>query len=147
MFAEINTTNLRKSFYKKRDLTTGIMNEPVTEGGEGAATGQAEEPIYDSHGEELMAHTSKNTMNEMILANAKNANVSTLGKRARSEAGQDTDGQEIAPQKRRKNQPGSYGAYLSGKDLSQKAEEMLNSFRVQPGHTFAELGGMADTIK
>ena len=104
------------------------------------------EPIYDSHGEELMDHKSQNTMNNMILANnAKSAGVPLVGKRTRSDAGLETDGAE--PQKRKKKQPASYGDFLKGKDLSAKAEELLNSLRVTPAHTFADMGGLADTIK
>lgn len=81
MFAEVNTTNLRKSFYKKRDLLSNTMMEPLD-------CEKADEPIFDSFGEELVAHTSKNRMNELILANnAKQANGTDLGKRSRSEAG------------------------------------------------------------
>jgi len=105
--------------------------------------------LYDSHGEELVEHTSKNTMNGMILANSKQANDTALGKRPHSELGaQDTDNPESSmPTKRQKKKPGSYGAYLTGKDQSAKAEELLNSFRVTPGHTFADMGGMESTIK
>ena len=92
MYSDINTTNIRKSFYKKKDL----INVPN-------AQDEAVEisPIYDSHGEELIAHTSKNTMNDMILANAKQASDAgntgnaasnaVLGKRSRSEAGGNED--------------------------------------------------------
>ena len=83
IFAEVNTTNIRKSFYKKKDLISGLPEVTAT----------VEEPIFDSHGEELMSHTTKNTMNELILTNAKLAN----GKRTRSEAGVDEtnpEGQE-----------------------------------------------------
>lgn len=99
IFASVNTTNIRKSFYKKKDLVGGGTFINQEEGAEDGAT------IYDSHGEELMDHTSKNTMNEMILANnAKNAPASSnsvLGKRAR--ASQDgTEDPEGGAQKRRK---------------------------------------------
>ena len=66
MFAEVNTTNLRKSFYKKKDLIHGFNEQAIA-----TTPSKVDEPIYDSHGEELVAHASKNTMNEMILANAK----------------------------------------------------------------------------
>lgn len=94
-----------------------------------------------------MAHTSRNTMNSMILANnAKNSGTTTeTGKRTRSEAGQDTDGAE--PQKKRKKQPAGYGDYLKGKELSAKAEELMNSLRVTPRHSFKDMGGMTSTIK
>ena len=111
LFAEVNTTNIRKSFYKKKDLLAGL-DDPEDEA---AATGDG--PIFDSHGEELMEHTSKNAMNELILANAKKAggeNDSTLGKRSRAEGGTEgTDGESV-PKKRKK--PASYGSYLQGKD-------------------------------
>jgi len=45
----------------------------------------AEQKVFDSHGEELMAHTSKNTMNDMILNN--NATHTVGDKRSRGEAG------------------------------------------------------------
>lgn len=35
---------------------------------------------------------------------------------------------------------------MAGKDQSSKAEELLNSLRVEPKHTFADIGGMQDTI-
>ena len=68
--------------------------------------------IIDSHGEELMEHTSKNTMNDMILNN----NAEHAGdKRSRSEAGKDeADGSQA--QKRRKKQPASLGDYQKGKE-------------------------------
>jgi len=143
MFSEVNTTNLRKSFYKKKDLLQGQsdFNADAVEEDDGV-----KESVYDSHGEELVVHTSKNTMNEMILANSKQAGAATLGKRPRSD-GQETDGPDSMPSKRKKKQPGSYGAFLGGKDMSAKAEELLNNFRVEPGHTFADVGGMDDTIK
>ncbi len=82
MFAEVNTTNIRKSFYKKKDLLQGLRDQTADEA-------VNDGPIYDSHGEELMEHTSKNTMNDMILANVKSANNNdtALGKRSHSEAG------------------------------------------------------------
>ena len=136
LFAEVNCTNLRKGFYKKKDLLSelfGKEDEVV-----------AEQKVFDSHGEELMAHTSKNTMNDMILNN--NATHTVGDKRSRGEAGQDeADGS--AAQKRRKKAPAGYGDYLKGKDMSQKAEELLSTLRVEPGHSFEEMGGLADTIK
>lgn len=96
MFAEVNTTNIRKSFYKKKDLLYGLKddNDGVVEGADGV--------LYDSHGEELVEHTSKNTMNGMILANANKANGISTGKRPHSELGaQDTDNPESSmPTKR-----------------------------------------------
>ena len=66
-----------------------------------------------------MEHTSKNTMNDMILANnAKQANKDPpgmTGKRSRSDAGLD-DPESGEPTKRKKKQPGLYSAYLQGKD-------------------------------
>ena len=41
-----------------------------------------------------------------------------VGKRSRSDAGHESEGQESMPQKRKKKQPSSYGTYLQGKDLS-----------------------------
>ena len=64
IFAEINTTNIRKQFYKKRDL---ISNMDDNESELPAKTA----PIYvDKYGEELVDHVSRNTMNTLILANA-----------------------------------------------------------------------------
>ena len=106
IFAEINTTNIRKQFYKKRDL---IFNMNDNESELPAKTA----PIYvDKYGEELVDHVSQNTMNTLILANAakqqaKN-NANMLGKRNRSEMGDNEtenneDGNtEHLPQKRRK---------------------------------------------
>lgn len=83
MFAEVNGTNLRKGFYKKKDLFQNLqMAEPEA----------AAEKIFDSFGEELVAHTSKNTMNDLILDNNKKADDSALGKRPRNDDGQDKDG-------------------------------------------------------
>ena len=64
IFAEVNTTNIRKSFYKRKDLISGLANPE-----DDPTTVLVQDKIYDSHGEELMEHTSKNTMNQMILAN------------------------------------------------------------------------------
>ena len=65
MFAEVNTTNIRKSFYKKRDLLQGLGNED-NQSEKPAATA----PVYiDKYGEELVDHVSQNTMNTFILAN------------------------------------------------------------------------------
>ena len=61
IFADLNTTNIRKSFYRKKDLVQ------VDEGGQGGEEDGG--PIIDKYGEELVEHTSKNTMNELILAN------------------------------------------------------------------------------
>ena len=36
---------------------------------------------------------------------------------------------------------------MKGKDLSAKAEELLNTLRVEPGHSFEDMGGLSDTIK
>ena len=66
MFAEVNATNIRKSFYKKRDLLSVYKNEEEEKEGHPAQTA----PIYvDKHGEELVDHVSQNTMNTLILAN------------------------------------------------------------------------------
>lgn len=91
-------------------------------------------------------------MNTFILNNqAKASGNPVLGKRSRSELGendQSNDGTEQLPNKRQKTKgPGSYGAYLKGKDVSSKAEELISGLRVEPGHTFAAMGGLADTMK
>ena len=54
MYAEINTTNIRKAFYKKRDLLADFIEE-----NEKAQALAATAPVYiDSHGEELVDHVS-----------------------------------------------------------------------------------------
>ena len=130
LFAEVNGTNIKKGFYKRKDLLFELV-------------GKDEDEKFEYKGEELMEHTSKNTMNDMILNN----NAEHAGdKRSRSEAGKDeADGSQA--QKRRKKQPASLGDYQKGKEQSQKAEELLNGLRVEPGHDFSEIGGLADTIK
>ena len=74
IFAEVNATNIRKSFYKRKDLIPSYVPDNEVNSGLVKDDEESKKPIYDSHGEELMEHTSKNSMNEMILANAKQAN-------------------------------------------------------------------------
>ena len=85
VFADVNATNLRKSFYKKKDLIKDEGDDSCSQNDVKPA-----EVIYDSEGNELIEHVSKNTMNEMLPVNVKAAQSqadSALGKRTRSEAG------------------------------------------------------------
>lgn len=143
LYADVNATNIRKPFYKKSDLIK--VAEKV---GEDVQSIAATAPIYiDKYGEELVDHKSQNTMNTFILNNqAKQNGDAVLGKRSRSEVGdndQSNDGTEQLPNKRRKTKAsGSMADYLKNKDQSSKAEELLNTLRVAPGHNFSEMGGL-----
>ena len=125
IFAEVNATNIRKSFYKKKDLVVSqavdqtrkeTTKDAENEESKKPAGATASEVIYDSHGEELMEHTSKNTMNEMILANNEKQSKTTLnGKRSRSDAGLGEDPEstnEPSSKRKKTKQASSYAGYL-----------------------------------
>ncbi len=67
-FAEINCTNIRKQFYKKKDLLKTEEDNKSEE----------HKPIIDEFGEELIFHKTKNMMNNMLPSIAKDG---ILGKR------------------------------------------------------------------
>jgi hypothetical protein len=67
-FADINCTNIRKQFYKKKDLVKGEEDVRSDE----------QKPVIDEFGEELVEHKSKNMMNNMLPLMAKDG---ILGKR------------------------------------------------------------------
>ena len=69
MFAEVNSTNIRKSLYKKKDFIQE-GEESVDIQGEG---GDDDKVMYDSDGNELVKHESKNHMNDMLPINVKAA--------------------------------------------------------------------------
>ena len=117
VFADVNATNLRKSFYKKKDL--------IKEDGEDS-TSQIEvkenEVMYDSDGNELIEHVSKNTMNDMLPLNAKASQSqadSTLGKRTRTEAENGQSEVEENKKDRKRRKPDSYSQFMKEQKQSQ----------------------------
>lgn len=88
LFAEFNGTNIRKQFYKKKDLIK--LDEEQEE----------KKPIIDSYGEELIEHKTQNTLNNMlpVIVKTEEANK-LLAKRSREpEQGEDSG----APEKRKR---------------------------------------------
>lgn len=89
-FADLNCTNIRKQFYKKKDLVKA--EEDVEE----------PKPVIDEFGEELVEHKSKNMLNNMLPLLAKDG---ILGKRPSEVVKTDPEG---LPEKRKKTGHASF---------------------------------------
>ena len=118
MYKTLNATNIHKSFYRKKDLiktneeSSDEQDEDVADTGDG--------PIYDSDGNELVEHKSKNTMNDMLPLNVKAAeekekSESLIGKRTKSEAdaGEPAEDEKQQGQKKRRKLPASYSQHMA----------------------------------
>jgi len=86
MYKALNATNIHKSFYRKKDL----VQTKESDGEDEEDTTAKDGPFYDSEGNELMEHKSKNTMNDMLpnvvkAAEDKEKEETLLGKRTTNE--------------------------------------------------------------
>ena len=78
--------------------------------------------MYDSDGNELIEHVSKNTMNDMLPVNAKASQSqadSTLGKRTRNEAENGQSEVEENKKDRKRRKPDSYSQFMKEQKQSQ----------------------------
>ena len=119
-FADVNETNIRKQFYKKKDLFK--------------QTEESGEELPDvANNEELVEHKSANMLNNMLPI------MTTLGKRTATNDG------EGLPEKRKKL--ASIVSFTKDKMAAQAAEEMLNKYLVEPSVKYSDIGGLDSVIK